>query len=124
MDQFLFLGVWFYKSQENDEDMSKYSCRSITYSTPDASSVSHNGKICIDMEEGIDFKMLSTTVIVCLVWLIFFFILIDALLCRTKVTLLNGGRKKEIRSVLPKVSYDSASSKLVFVQSNVLRDNC
>lgn len=44
--------------------------------------------------------------------------------CRIKVILRNGGRKKEIRSVIPKVSYNSESLKLSYVQLDVLQDNC
>jgi hypothetical protein len=38
-----------------------------------------------------------------------FVILIVTHSCRIKVILQNGGRKKEIRSVIPKVSYNSES---------------
>ena len=101
-------------------------CRSFAYSSPDASYVSYNGKICKDMW-GAEFKMLSTCVCVCVLFLLLprsFVILIVTILCRVKVTLQNGGRKKEIRSVIPKVSYDSERLKLSYFQFNVLKDNC
>lgn len=66
-------------------------------------------------------------VCVCVLFLLLprsFVILIVTILCRVKVTLQNGGRKKEIRSVIPKVSYDSERLKLSYFQFNVLKDNC
>ena len=42
-------------------------CRSFAYSSPDASYVSYNGKICKDMW-GAEFKMLSTCVCVCVIF--------------------------------------------------------
>jgi hypothetical protein len=51
-------------------------------------------------------------------------ILIVTLSCRIKVILRNGRRKKEIRSVIPKVSYNSESLKLSYVQLDVLKYNC
>lgn len=95
-------------------------CRFFTYSTPDASYVSYNGKIY----EELILDVIHTHVLFFLLLPRSFAILIITLLCRAKVTLQNGGRKKEIGSVIPKVSYSFERLKLSYFQFNILKDNC
>jgi hypothetical protein len=76
------------------------------------------------MREGIDFKCYPYFSLYFSFFLPrSFVILIVTLSCRIKVILRNGRRKKEIRSVIPKVSYNSESLKLSYVQLDVLKYN-